>query len=503
MDPTFCSLPLEGGQSEQPPPDPGSGQLADAGGEAPRIPLAQIPRDYASLVRFLDAHWHKATLKRPVTGHPFDQLAALLAAHGSPQRGLLALHVTGSKGKGSICRLAADLLAAHGLRVGLFTSPHLERVEERIEVDGRPMAAEHLAARFGAVYESLLRLGLHGLGLFQVLWVVALEEFVARQVDVAVVEVRAGGRFDPTNIIVAPVAVVGPVSLEHVPGLGYTLAEIAWQKAGIIKPGALCLSAAQPPEAAAVVAAECERQGARLLPAGADGDGSSGASAHAIGYRVRGRDPDGLTVDLRTPWLDLRGARLGLCGDHQAENAALALAAAGALLARLGRPPEEAAARRALAAARWPARLDRLCPPTGQDAGPLVVYDGAHNRASAQALAHALTGHFGPAPWTFVLGVLGSKDLAGVLEALAPLADQVVATPVPGFACHPPAAIAEAARARGIAATAYDSPEAALAYALTHGARVCVTGTLYLYGPTRRVLAEREEGLVRAAPARA
>lgn len=427
--------------------------------------------DYATLLEYLRTSWPKRSLREPVRAYPFDRLRQLLTQLGSPEQQGTFVGITGSKGKGSIARLLADILRAHGLRVGLFTSPHLVRVEERAELDGQLLPPEEFARRFGEILSVQRASGLEELGVTPLFLALALSWFREAGADVAVLEVRAGGRFDPIAVAAPDPVCIGPIDLEHVPGLGYTRADIAWQKVGLVRPGGVAFSARQGTEAAAVIERECRALGATLYAVGRDLD-----------YEILERAPTGQLVTLRGLRARYPRLPLGLLGAHQAANATLALGAAEVLLERQGRRLDHAALARALGAARWPARLERL-----SDA-PLVLYDGAHTPDAAAALARALDDHFPGRRWSLVVGVTGDREPAGLLRPLAPRAARVRGVPVPEFSHQPPERIAEIGRRLGLDA----APRPSLAAALEELARkpepICATGTLYLYAATLQAL---------------
>jgi dihydrofolate synthase/folylpolyglutamate synthase len=427
--------------------------------------------DYQQVLAYLDANWHKTSLSAPVKSYPFDRLRALLARLGSPERQLECVGVTGSKGKGSIAKLTAEILRAHGLRVGMFSSPHLVRVEERVELDGQSLAPELFARRFGEALEVQRAAGLEDLAVTPLLLALALAWFRDESADVAVLEVRAGGRFDPTNVAPSRTVCIGPIGLEHVPGLGYALADIAWQKAGLLKPGAACFAARQPPEAELVLERECETLDVRLFRLGQELD-----------FRVQDRSELGQSIDLRTPNATFTRLPLSLLGDHQAANASLAAGAAEAVLRRRGRALEAPLLSRALAAVRWPGRLERL----SED--PLVLYDGAHTPESAAALARALADHFPARRWSLVVGILPGKHARAILEQLHPVAARVRCVPVPGFRHQPAERLAELSRSVGLDAAANPTLLAALENLADLPEPICVTGTLYLYAATLEAL---------------
>lgn len=432
--------------------------------------------NYAELLAYLDAHWIKTTLRSPVSDYPFERLRALLARLDHPDLQLECVGITGSKGKGSIARLLAAILQAHGLKVGLFTSPHLVRVEERVQLDGRPLPPERFADRFGRALAEQRAAGLEDLGVTPLLLALGLAWFRDARADVAVLEVRAGGRFDPTNVALSRTVCIGPIGLEHVPGLGHSLAEIAWQKVGLVKPGAACFSACQPREAEAVLEPACAALGARLDRLGRELD-----------YRVVARDELGQAVDLRTPTTTLRALPLALLGEHQAANAAVALGAAESILARRARSLEPDRVAAALCTVRWPARLERL------STDPLVLYDGAHTPESAAALARALADHFPARRWSFILGLLRKKNASAILRALRGVAARARCVPIAGFDHHPPEQLASLARAAGLEAVASPGLPAALADLAVFSEPICISGTLYLYAAAREALPEELE----------
>lgn len=429
---------------------------------------------YDELTAYLGAHWRKTTLTEPVRSYDFAAFDRLLEAVGRPERGLRYLHITGSKGKGSTAYLASRLLQAHGVRTGLFTSPHLIRVEERISVDGRVIPPECFAAEISATIAARDDVA-PDLGIFPALIAAALRWFVARGVEAAVVEVRSGGRYDPTNIIPARHQVLTAIEAEHIPGLGRTVAEIAAQKAGIIKPGSLVTVQKQREDVRRVIEAAAAEARATVRWAGNDFTACP-LEQSPRGSRFRYRTPAGTEAE----------AGLGLLGPHQVANAATALAAVEGLLAGLGRVLDPAAVSRALAGAAWPARLELL------SGDPPVLYDAAHTPQSAQALAESLRAHFGDRRWEFIVGLLRSKDAAGFFAGLAPVAARVLTVPIPGFAGHDPAELARIARDAGIAAEARPSFPKALAELRSRQTPIAVAGTMYLYAACRALVEGRD-----------
>jgi len=397
-----------------------------------------------------------------------DRMEALLDELGRPQRTSRQVLVGGTNGKGSTATVLAAALAAGGERVGLYTSPHLQRLGARVRIGGRPVEQARLLGALARVRPRAERLEAT---YFEVLTAAALLLFAEEGVDTAVLEVGLCGRFDATNAVDPALSLVTGVALDHVAVLGGTLAAIAREKAGILRPGVPAWTGA-------------EGEGLdHLRQAAASAGVRLRSLEHDAELRVRDRGWEGLALDLRYPGGRL-SARTPLVGAHQARNVALALVGA----VTLGVPPD--AAVRGAADARWPGRLERL----DDGSGP-VVLDGAHNPASASALAAALRSLEGRVP-VLVLGVSADKDVAGIAAALAGVAERVIAT----RAVHSPRALApEALSAATGADAAAPDPRRALAQARRlagPGGTVVVAGSLFLVGEARGLLLgeESEEG---------
>lgn len=337
---------------------------------------------------------------------------------GDPQRAFRIIHITGTNGKGSTARVADALLRAHGLRTGLLTSPHLERVNERIAIDGEPVSDEAFARNYDdiapfleLVDAELEAAGERRLTFFEAFTVLAFAIMADAPVDVAVLEVGMGGTWDSTNVADGDVAVITPIALDHTNRLGSTVEAIAREKAGIIKSDAIAVSAAQPPEALAVLEARAEEVGARLLVEGRDF--ALEHQAVAVGGQL-------ITVrGLAAEYID---QLVPLLGAHQGRNAALALVAVEAFLGGGTQALTAQVLAEGLAAVTSPGRLDVV------GAQPLVVLDAAHNPHGAAALRVALGEVFGLERVTLVLGVLAGKDVTGVLAELEPVIDEIVVT---------------------------------------------------------------------------
>ena len=327
---------------------------------------------------------------------------------GSPHLGRRTVHIAGSKGKGSTSAMIASGLVSAGHRTGLYTSPHLHTLRERIAVDGGPIGEEEFASLAALVrpeVEKVNREGAYGeLTTFEILTALAFLYFREREAAFQVLEAGLGGRLDATNVVRAEVSVITSISLDHQGVLGDTVARIAAEKAGIIKRGGVVVSAPQVAEAAEVIGEACRRQGAELIVVG------------------EGVTWEGRRADLRGQSLEVEGRRgryeitIPLLGAHQRENAATAVAA----LEAAGISPADITS--GLARTRWPGRFEVL----GTE--PLLVADGAHNGDSARRLGEAVREHLEFERLILIIGTSTDKDVAGIVAGLAPLADEVIAT---------------------------------------------------------------------------
>lgn len=339
---------------------------------------------------------------------------------GSPQLSFPVIQVAGTNGKTSTSRAVESLLRAHGLRTGLFTSPHLVDFAERFRIDGEPVGGNALADAWEElrlplqVVDAELEAAGHGpITFFEALAVLAFAIFADAPVEVGVIEVGMGGEWDATNIADAQVAVFTPIDLDHTAILGRDLATIARTKAGIVKPGATVVSAAQAPEALSEIIEAAENEGAALLIAGRD------FALIEDRLAVGGRQ-----IDVRgLHGHDYDPAFVPLFGHYQAENVVVAIAAAEAFLGG-ERPLPEEVLDEGLRQLTSPGRLQLI----GTD--PIVYVDSAHNPHGAEALARAVTESFGFDELALVVGSMADKDSAGVLEALAPIATAVYLAPV-------------------------------------------------------------------------
>ncbi|GAA3569571.1 folylpolyglutamate synthase/dihydrofolate synthase family protein [Microlunatus spumicola] len=372
---------------------------------------ATEPRTHAAVVRDLTNRWPEHRVA-PSLG----RIAALTELLGDPQHAYPVIHVTGTNGKGSTTAMIESLLRAAGLRTGRFTSPHLTSLTERISIDGEPISDE----RFDEVWAELepyvaivdaQQIDGVACTFFEIMTAMAFAAFADAPVDVAVIEVGLGGTWDATNVADGGVAVVTPIDLDHTHLLGTTVAEIAREKAGIIKPGAHAILAGQPLEAAQVLLERCAEVGALPQREGID-FGVLGRQLAVDGQLVRLNGAEGPVEDVFIP----------LHGAHQASNAGLALAAVEAFLGLKGLNPD--VVRDGFAAVTVPGRLEVV------RRSPTVLLDAAHNPHGAAAAVATLGEAFDLNPLVGVIGVMADKDVRGLLQTFEQALTHVVVTQV-------------------------------------------------------------------------
>jgi dihydrofolate synthase/folylpolyglutamate synthase len=395
-----------------------------------------------------------------------DRMRALLATAGDPQAGLPSVVVAGTKGKGSTAAMIEAIARAAGMRTGLFTSPHLNSYRERIQVDREPIGQEELVALTARTRPLLDAFDPEPNGrptTFDVGLLLALRQFAELAVELAVMEIGLGGRYDTVNTLTPLVSVISSISYDHMSILGASLAEIAWNKAGIIKPGVPVVTVPQQPEAAAVIAEEARALGAPLWVAGERGLERAGAEPRP--YPV-------------APEPALRGG-------FQRENARLALGAA-MLLRDRGLAVDDGAMARGLATVRWPGRFE-LVP-----LAPPVLIDGAHNGDSARKLMAAIKAELAPPRIVLILGTSRDKDIAAIAAALAPHAAAVVLTRSHHHRAMDLDRIAVEVRAHlnGPLLVAADVPAALEAARSMAGPAdlICITGSLFVVADAREAL---------------
>jgi dihydrofolate synthase/folylpolyglutamate synthase len=336
---------------------------------------------------------------------PTARLAELL---GDPQKAYRVIHITGTNGKTSTSRFIERLLREHGLRTGRFTSPHLVKLNERMSLDGEPVSDERLYTVWneiepivGLVDSELAAAGEDPLTFFEVLAVLGFAIFADAPVDVLVLEVGMGGEWDSTNVADGDVAVFTPISLDHMDRLGNTVEEIAKTKSGIIKPGAIVLSAAQVPAAQKVIAERAALIGEKFLNFGKD-FGVTNLSLNKLGQTVSVRSVAGEYEDLNLP----------VHGEYQAENSALAVAAVEAFLGGGAQRIMDDVVRASFADFSSPGRLQIV------SRDPLTILDAAHNEDGAKSLVKALKESFGSPNAVGVVSILAEKNARALLQIL-------------------------------------------------------------------------------------
>ena len=406
-----------------------------------------------------------------------DRMRDLCDLLGHPEQAYPVIHVTGTNGKTTTTAMIAALLASLGLSAGSYTSPHLQDVRERIRVAGEPVERNTVTSGLAYLQPFLERVDAahdEPVTFFEVLTVLALTHFADAPVDVAVIEVGMGGRWDATNVADGQVAVLTDISLDH-PELGSAVSSIAGEKAGIIKPDSTVVSAAQPDEAMAVIEQAAADAGSRLVVAGRD-----------FGVLDRVTAVGGQHLHLHGVTGDVPDIYLPLHGLHQAANAAYALVAVEAFLGFAGGIDPDVI-REGFAAVRSPGRLEVV---RFDDAAP-VILDGAHNAAGISSLAVALANEFALRHRVVVLGILGDKDLDTMVENLRPVADHVVVTQPPSERAAPADQLEKIVRAAGISVEVAGTVSEALDLARGLAAdtdAVVVTGSLYTVGAARSAL---------------
>jgi dihydrofolate synthase/folylpolyglutamate synthase len=390
--------------------------------EPSSVPTPEDLAEFADVENELDTRWPETRIEPSLS-----RIAALMDLLGSPQRGYASIHIAGTNGKTSVTRMIDALLTALHRRTGRITSPHLQLATERIAVDGRPITPRQYVDAFRdlepyvtMVDDSSVAAGGPRMSKFEVLTAMAYAVFAEAPVDVAVVETGMGGTWDATNVIEPSVAVITPIAMDHAEYLGDTLTKVAGEKAGIIKPAVddlvpvdpIAILAAQEPEAAAVLMARVAETD--VVVARQDSEFQVLERRTAVGGQMV--TVQGLGGVYDEVFLPLHGA-------HQASNAVLALAAVEAFFgAGADRQLDIDAVRAGFASVTVPGRLERV------RSAPAVFLDAAHNPHGAAALARGLTEEFDFRRLVGVVGVMGDKDVLGMLTALEPVLDEVIVT---------------------------------------------------------------------------
>ncbi len=430
---------------------------------------ADYPGDYEAAVAFLDRRIGYGI--RP----GLERIAHLLELMGNPHRSYPVIHVAGTNGKTSVVRMISDILGAHGLFTGSFTSPHLHRVEDRYAIGGTTFGKTHLAravedlAPFVVMQEEQFD---ESATYFELTAAVAFGAFSVDAVDVAIVEVGLGGRFDATNVVDAAVSVITGIAIDHTSYLGDTQAQIATEKAAILKEAGTLVTGPLGAEARDAVALRVNEVNALW---------HEGPEAFSV---VRAdRDERGWVIDIQGLFGTYDDLTLGIHGRHQATHLATAIAACEAFF---GRELDGDAVREAAATVRSPGRLEVAA------LSPTVLIDGAHNEEGLRGLATVLEEEFTEDHWTLVLGMRGDRDVGQLIEPLRGKIAKVLATEADDHLAVPAAEIAAAAeKALDAPATVVSPVSAAIKAALADAAEgegVVVAGSLYVAGEARHAM---------------
>lgn len=398
-----------------------------------------------------------------------DNMTEFLSRIGDPHLSLRAVHVTGTNGKGSVCAMVASILKAAGLRVGLYTSPHLVDFRERISISGVEISENdvvRLAEELRPEMEAMASLSREKqLTFFEFTTALAFKYFAEKRVDIVVAEVGMGGRLDATNVLRPDVGVITRIGLEHTNYLGKTIPDIAREKAGIVKAGMEIITCERHLDALSVIESTCRRKEAALRIFGRD--------FRAFGTAI---SLDGTVFHYKGSE-ELSGLRTRLIGGHQAENAAAAVAAVEGLR-RKGVEVGSEAIYRGLDSARWPGRLEVV------SRAPLLILDGGHNPSGVETAASVLH-ELRLTPMRYVVGCMEDKDAAGIIRALAPTAASLYVTQVSNKRALAVDKLAEIAKREfGGDVSIHNEASEAIEAALkgTGGNGVCVIGSLYLVG---------------------
>lgn len=449
--------------------------------------------DYQASLDFLYSrlNYERVGMPRASSDLRIGRMRRLLRRLGDPQDALRIVHLAGTKGKGSTAAMIASALSAAGMRTGLFCSPHLHRLEERFTIDGRLPDPEVVVALTDAVRPAVAEMdaynrgqGHRGLTFFEITTAMGLLHFAQQHADAVVLEVGLGGRLDSTNVVRPAVSVLTTISFDHTRQLGSTLRAIATEKAGILKRGRPAISGVRGDESRAPIRRLARARRVSLRELDTDFHYTYRPPAPPVVHPVAGQ------VHASTWRTDWGSMDVPLFGEHQAHNAAVSLATLDVLAEQGLAVPRETVVR-SFAGLRWPARVELL----GES--PWLVIDGAHNVASAQALAETLLTCFPRTPRTLVFGTTREKDLVGQLCVLLPLFDVVIATRyVENPRSVPPEDIGAVVESLG-GAPSYVAADPAEAWAFARRLTeprglICVTGSLFLAAETRALILGEE-----------
>ena len=438
---------------------------------------------YSKALRFLNslADFERLRIVR-YNSQNFDleRMRTLLKRLGSPQEKFKSVHVAGTKGKGSTCAMIASMLQACGYKVGLYTSPHLTDLRERIQINGE-MISQAEFGRLVKMAEPIVERLRPRPTYFDALTAVAFKHFADHQVDIAIIETGIGGRLDSTNVIKPEVTAITSISKDHMAQLGYSVAKIAEEKAGIFKAGVPAISVQQDAEADVVLKRVAQKTGTQLDVTG---------QTIEFSYRFESSRMQGPhnRVCLSTPLSKFEHLAVPLLGEHQAINCGLALSVIDRLKMR-GFAISDAKAMEGLARTTIPGRMEML------SQVPRVVADGAHNAASLDAMLRAIGQHIPYDSMVIIFGCCADKDVPGMLERIAAGADKVIFTAVNNIrSADPNELAARYTEQYGKMVQVAPTLEDALAIAnraVTKEDLICISGSFYLVGEAKKLFAAR------------
>jgi dihydrofolate synthase/folylpolyglutamate synthase len=442
----------------------------------------QSPKPTWDYHRALAELWSRSSYERGYISDPFgdadraqlglDRMRLLLEELGNPHLQAPAVHVAGSKGKGSTGAFIASMAMQSGHKVGFYTSPHLHRFPERIAVNGCPLHDQDFATVAEQVAVAASRLEgrnpmLGRVSTFEFVTAMCFVAFNTVGCDLNVIEVGLGGRYDATNVLDPALTVITRIDLEHTAVLGSTYREIAYQKAGILRAGIACVSSPQVEEAETAISSEAEKIGAPLLIGGRNWTWRGG-------WR---------SFDASGPWGTWWDLSLGIVGPHQVENACTALAARY-VLDSAGIAIPEQAAREGLATTRWPGRFEII-----DDRDRMIVIDGAHSPASASAVVATWQDDFRFPKATVVFGTGADKNAAAILRALQPITDRIVITRSASPRSAQPEYLVGVAEALGIPVDTRQTVASAIELASRDSMNpLLITGSIFVAGEGREAL---------------
>ncbi len=406
-----------------------------------------------------------------------ERMNLLLEKLGHPEQGMQVIHVAGTNGKGSVCRYLYEALEENGYQVGMYISPYIQSFHERIQFHGQFITDQELEIHTSRVIEKaeeMVQEGFDSPTEFEVVTAIAFLYFAAKKADFEILEVGLGGTGDSTNVVEKPlISVITSIAYDHMQQLGNTLAEIAGEKAGIIKPGVPVVSNVKPPEAAAVIAKKAYEKGCVLY------------DAAKLGYAIQEESPAGTLFDMEIHGTDYRGVRISMAGKHQVENAKTALMVLENLRKRGKIKVTRNKLYQGMEKARQPGRFEVF----GEN--PVIVLDGAHNEAGAKALCQTMNNCYGGRDILVVAGMLADKETDKITGNLLGISNRFIAAQPDNPRKLPAGKLAELLKQKGAACEVAETAEQA--FKLAMGRKPCpdvilFAGSLYFIGEIRGIL---------------